>query len=265
MLGSHFVYPEQVNLTPNEPWPVRAELARRIEEASINAWPALQQHVFDGWLLRFARGFTKRANCIVPLYKGTLPIADKVAHCEAQYQREALRTIFRLHTLQSPQELDAMLAERRYERMDETLVLHSALGTTAAAPAIELLTAEAWLEIYGKLTGIPPDAARLHALIVQNISLACAFAVVREGQRAVACGLGVLDHEYLGVFDIVTAPQARRRGYARAMLSGLHTWGAAQGARHAYLQVVASNLPARRLYDAEGMAELYRCWYRAST
>jgi len=34
-------------------------LSKRIEEASLNAWPALQHLLFDGWILRFSKGYTR--------------------------------------------------------------------------------------------------------------------------------------------------------------------------------------------------------------
>ena len=39
-------------------------------------------------------------------------------------------------------------------------------------------------------------------------------------------------------------------------------WGAERGARDAYLQVVASNAPAVRLYEQLGFADVYRYHYR---
>ena len=41
-------------------------LHRRLEEVAMNAWPALQQMLFDGWIVRFAQGYTKRANSVHP-------------------------------------------------------------------------------------------------------------------------------------------------------------------------------------------------------
>ena len=40
--------------------------------------------------------------------------------------------------------------------------------------------------------------------------------------------------------------------------------GDCNGARHAYLQVVEANQPARTLYHALGFCDLYRYWYRVA-
>lgn len=250
----------------------RLSLCRRVEEASLNAWPAMQQMLVDGWLLRFAQGFTKRANSVVPLYPGTPSIADnlpsKVRFCENLYARERLRTIFRLTSVGTAdgahEMLDAYLAVREYAHRDPTLVLTAPLNETGRQAGLQLLPLADWLEVYSRLSGMPASAKALHGAILRGMPQVCAYAVVGDAERPLACGLGVLEQDLLGLFDVVTNPSARRQGHGRALVAGLLAWGTQQGARRAYLQMVRDNDPARALYDSLGFTKLYEYWYRVS-
>ena len=42
---------------------------RDIELMLMRTWPAIEERTYDGWVLRFSRGYTKRSNCINPLYE----------------------------------------------------------------------------------------------------------------------------------------------------------------------------------------------------
>jgi GNAT superfamily N-acetyltransferase len=92
----------------------------------------------------------------------------------------------------------------------------------------------------------------------------CAYAVVGDPEKPLACGLAVLEQDLLGLFDVVTDTGARRQGHGRALVSGLLAWGRRHGAHRAYLQMVQDNDPARALYDGLGFTELYEYWYRVS-
>jgi ribosomal protein S18 acetylase RimI-like enzyme len=85
-----------------------------------------------------------------------------------------------------------------------------------------------------------------------------------DGETA-AVAMGVVERGWLGVFDVMTAAHLRRRGYARQVMLHLLHWGLAQGARHAYLQVMADNTPALGLYAGLGFTRTYDYWYRQKT
>ncbi len=191
-------------------------MGRRVEEASLNAWPAMRQIHLDGWLLRFAKGFTKRANSIIPLYPSVQPIPNKVAYCENLYARERLKTIFRLTSIAQAKALDDYLAGRGYEYRDPTRVLSAPLANQSlpklSSRRFDLISKDDWLALYTQLTRLPEHARALHGAILNGIQNTCAYAVLMEGKIPVACGLGVLEQELLGLFDVVTHVDHRQSG-----------------------------------------------------
>jgi N-acetylglutamate synthase len=225
----------------------------------------MQQLLLDGWLLRFARGFTKRANSVVPLYAGDQPAAEKIRFCENIYARERLQCVFRLTSIGGHEDLDGLLERRGYQRLDPTEVLTCALRhRPAMSPHMNLLTTDQWLDAYGALTDMPETARSLHGAILRGIPLPCAYAVIGPPEAPLACGLAVLEQDLVGLFDVVAHPGERRAGHGTAVVSSLLVGTFDSGARRAYLQMVSDNEAARGLYARLGFERLYAYWYRAS-
>ena len=81
----------------------------------------------------------------------------------------------------------------------------------------------------------------------------------------VACGLAVIEKDIVGLFDIVTDPTQRRRGYGSKIVEALLSHGATQGANTGYLQVAQENAPARELYTKLDFSMVYQYWYRSAS
>ncbi|MDE0659982.1 MAG: GNAT family N-acetyltransferase [Gammaproteobacteria bacterium] len=244
-----------------------------MEEASLNAWPALHQVMLDGWVLRFSRGFTKRANSVTPLYAAAQRPLEKVRYCEELYAQDGLATVFRLATVSEQVALDELLAARGYESIDATQVLHRPLATGEFDPvaAFSVVPVASFLAAYANLHE-PPDineraartASELHRAILRAIRSETMFGLIVEDGEAVACGMAVVERELVGLFDIVVHPRCRRRGHGRALVESLLHRAVERGARTAYLQVLSDNAAARSLYTALGFQPLYEYRYRVS-
>jgi ribosomal protein S18 acetylase RimI-like enzyme len=235
---------------------------RQIEEASLNAWPALSVLLYDGWILRFANGYTKRANSVTPFYAGELDIDAKIEFCAQQYLQQGLRPIFRLAQVNNIAGLDTRLAARAYEKIDLTSVqgrpLMGEFELAAGASVIELAD---WLDIFHDLNPGRRDVKTHEAILRRVIGHLCPM-VLSDGTAVVACGLGVMQGETIGLFDIVTRDSKRRKGYGRQLTESILAWGEHKGADNAYLQVMVNNQPAQALYQQLGFREQYQYWYR---
>lgn len=238
---------------------------RRLEELSLNSSTPPGQRLYDGWLLRFSPGKAKRARSVNALYPSRLPLEEKVRHCERAYAEAGLPALFRITPFSEPEGLDACLEQRGYRRFDDTAVESADLlrAPDIAGTAVALALPE-WVGAVAALRGSPPDHRDAHLARLQSLGLPLwGLALARDG-RTVAAGLVVIEDGHAGLFDVLVAEDARRRGYARDVVASLLALARDQGARHAYLQVQRDNEPARRLYASFGFRERYSYWYRGT-
>jgi ribosomal protein S18 acetylase RimI-like enzyme len=242
--------------------------AARVEEAGLNALQTQRQLFYDGWLLRLSPGKAKRARSVNAHFGSTLPLPEKIAHCERIYASQALPTLFRVTPFARPAELDAALAGLGYAAFAKTLVQALRLAPGCLAPAVPEgvdigeIDAESFVEVVGALRGSPAPQRAAHRERLLHSPLAARRVVVRAGGRALCAGQIALDGDLAGVFDMVTAPEARGRGHATLACATLLAWAAGQGARSAHLQVEEDNAPAIAVYRRFGFATLYTYHYR---
>jgi ribosomal protein S18 acetylase RimI-like enzyme len=243
---------------------------RSLEYLSFNAWPAFRTLVQDDWLLRFADGYSKRANSVNALLEARhTPIADlerRIAQAEALFARQRIRCVFRLSPLMDPQ-VGAMLEARGWAAFEETMIMVADLTDGHSMPPrvdVAATRDEDWSRGYMTFNGVAPERQAIHDRMLDAIVPPAGFAISRDDTGSPAAfGLGVAERGHVGLFDIVSDPAKRRTGHGRHVVEGLMCWGRSMGAARAYLQVVATNTRAITLYDKLGFHEAYRLHYRA--
>src|SRR4051812_29747058 len=237
---------------------------RALERRALRAWPALETIEVIGWVQRFSSGYTKRANSINALApEGGFSPALK-DQLEAPYRERDMRPIWRLTPL-APPETDSILAEAGYRRIDESLVQRASLDSRFAPDdeiGIAPIPSADWLAGFAGLSPVAPAHRETMARMLRSIASPVGFAQVEENGQPIAFALGVVDGDHVGLFDVLVAPQARRRGLARRLTQSIGAWGRTQGAHFAYLQVVATNQAALPLYADLGFETVYSYAYR---
>jgi ribosomal protein S18 acetylase RimI-like enzyme len=246
-------------------------LHAQVEETCMNAWPALKEIFYDGWLIRLANGQTRRTNSVNVIGKSARVLADKIAYCEEVYRAHGQPPYFRILST-SPKELDWALDTRGYRHEDETCTLFMNFRThkpPSPSRAIELDILEGkpsaeWLQAHRRLSRRTVDESEALHAVLDLLAIPAFFGEARaeDGQIA-SVAFGAIHERLMCLQWVVTDPGQRRRGLSRATLSALLRRGREMGATAACLQVVTSNVSAIRLYESLGFrTELYRYHYR---
>lgn len=238
-----------------------------IEELAMNAWPSLQTKLYDGWVLRFADGYTRRANSVSPIYGSTISLDEKIGFCEQEYGLRNLPTLFKITAESNPAGIDARLEERGYIKDSEATlrildlgqyIRHESQGIT-----IESQFSDKWLDGFFHCSNIMDKKVQLTAKKILDNILGTVICVSKQtGGKIVGCGYGAIERDYIGIFDIVVDKDFRGNGYGKDIMNGILGTASERKIKTAYLQVAAGNTPAEKLYDKIGFTEAYRYWYR---
>ena len=201
-------------------------LIAQLDELAARCWPAIEEDLLGGWTLRYADGFTFRANSVRPHRIDGDPEAA-IDRAELAYGTRGLRTVFHLSPVADPSDLDERLG----------------------AP---------WLETFRRAERRWPseqDVAAEHVLTAGPDERRFVLAAV-DGAPA-ATGYARIAGEWLYLSCIATLPALRRAGLARAVTAELLRFGLAGGASSAFLEVDARNDAAIELYAGLGFRPVY--------
>ncbi|RIT02807.1 N-acetylglutamate synthase, CG3035 family [Mycobacteroides abscessus] len=227
------------------PVPVLNRDIRSMQRAAALAWPGLEHQWLDGWFVRASGGHTRRANSAVPLEHSASSRA--LGELDAWYTERGLPTLLCLpdRLIHPPDDLTTS---------DETVVMvrdldNAGTDTLPAEPSAD------WLALHGD--NHPLVVPVLTAVVDGTLGFA---AVASEGSTA-AIARGAVTENWLGISAVRVAENQRRRGLAAQVCDILLGWGAALGARRAYVQVRADNAAALALYPTLGFTEQHRYRY----
>jgi GNAT superfamily N-acetyltransferase len=247
-----------------------------IEFLTDAAWPAEEQQALGPWKLRATRGVTHRANSVLtaghdPRGSTTTPVLGIDAlmrEAEAFYAERGLPVIFRLSPVTVPGYLDSMLDRRGYviEMPTEAMAAETdTLAQLTPSPTTPPVRAapEPDADWFDCAFGDEAPAYRLvHEAVVHRISRPRLFVAVVLDGRTAACGLGVSDGGWTGIYSMATRPEHRGRGLATAVLHRLAAWAGERGDGRLYLLVQSDNVSAKQLYARCGFAAAYPHHYR---
>lgn len=255
--------------------PHRAVSTDDLERIMVDGWPPLERERLGDWVLRASRGFTRRANSVLPLGGPGVPLPAALDRIQTWYAGRGLTPLVALHGGGRP-ELEEELLRRGYRPAGPSLVMTAGVGTVVAAshgPADRLLRVDgpgaveavltanpspAWLEVAEGTR--PTDGEALRGIVTGSPEQR--FAEVRGPDgTTLAIGRVAFAHVWAGLTTVHVQPEARRRGLATLVTGALAGEARARGIRSVWLQVEEDNPPAQAAWERLGFTVHHRYRY----
>jgi ribosomal protein S18 acetylase RimI-like enzyme len=247
--------------------PVADSHLHRLEEIFLNSMTPPEQLLYDGWLVRFARGDVRRSRSVNILNPSRLPLEDKLDYCTMLYGEKQMTPVYRLTSLGVEPELEALLAKRDYARHSESIVmamrLEAPLGAEPEGMRFEAVDSEGFSRFCAALQDWPDEVRTAFARRLRFSPMPQHRLVAySEDDDVVGTAMSMREDDWVGLFNVYVEPSQRGKGIATALCSYLLEQGRQWGSARAWLAVEADNEAAVRLYRGIGFEEAYRYWYR---
>lgn len=235
-------------------------LVSACETRIVNAWPAPTTLVVDQWVVRFANGYSGRANSASSLREGGDMDEATLRFVEGLYRQAGLPPRIRFTPLVA-EDARRRFAERGYRIETASFGMVADLDPNLHPPAPGMLTTaqaeDAWIDgVCAHQTGNKRNREHL-AAIVSGVRVPAAFATLLHEERPAAYAMSVAERGMAEIGAVIVDEALRGKGLGKQMMLGLMGWAAAQGCTRAYLQVDQSNGLAFEMYKRLGFRTVY--------
>ncbi len=246
--------------------PHNLPLVRRLEAVGFRAWPARSVHYDGSWQVRLTPGHaSKRLNAVVPLDPSdSKDIAERLEKADHLFRAAGKVLTIRQSPLASPRLMD-YLQHHGWERFETVSVLTLDLDTASLPDTMDHLPTQAMARFADACVALGASGTENREVLVDILGQIRAVSgyflkedLVTGPEAVVLC---VQDNDLAGIQALAVAGEARRNGVGTELLSAALRWARLRGAKLAWLQVAADNLPALALYRNFGFSQAYQYHY----
>lgn len=236
-----------------------AEMQRICEQG----WPARETAQLGQWRLRASAGVTERANSVLAIGDPSVALPEALDTVRTWYAARSLTPRLQLPLPDATNlELESLGWRRTRTPVVQVAPIAPLLDTLPSRPDLRPVVqpepSADWLGLFRELSATAPQ---MHLALLTSPSTV-GFLTLLAGSTPVGVGRVVVVGEWAGVTCVDVPAEHRRSGVGTALLRHALAWGAGQGARWSYLQVLADNDPALRLYAGHGYVTHHVYTYR---
>ena len=230
----------------------------QLTRITSRGWPPVESEALGEWELRWAGGFTGRANSVATTGSPGVDLVEAMATVQDWYANRDAPAMAQVVLGSATEQVfrEAGWVPGNGFRDGAVVQVADLDPAYVADPDIVIGTdlTDDWLALYGRVDEAP-DAARA----VIGGPATAGFAQLGNPVEAIA--RVVVTGEWAGLSAVEVLPARRREGVATRLVSTALAWAVQHGADKAYLQTMRDNTAALALYEPFGFVDHHEYRY----